>query len=70
MDESLQRAKIDYLVSDDIEERYKSPAYWAHLVLIGNIESITKPREHWLLEVMLIIVLHLPCLWHSKKNQT
>ena len=56
IDESLQNAKIDYLGSSDIEERYKTPAYWAHLVLIGNVESVTRPTDHWLLEVVLILV--------------
>ena len=34
---ALQRAKLDYLKSDAIN---KSPAYWAHLVLIGNTEPL------------------------------
>ncbi|MBE7170761.1 MAG: CHAT domain-containing protein [Williamsia sp.] len=39
-DEALQKAKIDYLENDGIDTRYKTPAYWAHLVLIGNSEPI------------------------------
>ena len=41
-DEALQKAKTDYLESDEIEPGHKTPAYWAHLVLIGD----TAPVEH------------------------
>jgi CHAT domain-containing protein/tetratricopeptide (TPR) repeat protein len=34
-EEALQKAKIDYLKSNEIEKRFKSPNYWAHLVLTG-----------------------------------
>jgi len=35
-DEALQLAKLDYLQSDQFEPRKKTPAFWAHLVLIGD----------------------------------
>ena len=34
---ALQQAKLDYLHSDALN---KSPAYWAHLILIGNTEPV------------------------------
>ena len=56
IDASLQRAKLDYIGRSDIEERYKTPAYWAHLVLIGNTESVSKPAHHIMIEVIVIAV--------------
>jgi CHAT domain-containing protein/Tfp pilus assembly protein PilF len=56
IDESLQKAKIDYLETNEVEERYKNPAYWAHLILIGNFESVVKPTNNWWLETILIVV--------------
>jgi CHAT domain-containing protein/tetratricopeptide (TPR) repeat protein len=35
-DEALQKAKLDLLYSNEIEPRFKTPNYWAHLVFIGN----------------------------------
>ncbi|MBS1575532.1 MAG: CHAT domain-containing protein, partial [Bacteroidetes bacterium] len=44
-DKALQQAKIDLLNSDKIEDRFKTPSYWAHLVLIDTYES-TKVNRH------------------------
>jgi CHAT domain-containing protein len=35
-DVALQRAKLDYLNDESIADRLKTPAYWSHLVLIGD----------------------------------
>jgi CHAT domain-containing protein/tetratricopeptide (TPR) repeat protein len=36
---ALQKAKFDYIQSPEIEKRFKSPKYWAHLVLTGLPEN-------------------------------
>lgn len=46
-DEALQKAKIDYLNSDRISDRFKTPAYWAHLVLIGDSQSLVETGFAW-----------------------
>jgi CHAT domain-containing protein len=46
-DEALQQAKIDYLSSPDTDDRYKAPAYWAHLVLIGNQDAVVAGGWRW-----------------------
>ncbi|MDB5253774.1 MAG: hypothetical protein JWP27_2943, partial [Flaviaesturariibacter sp.] len=38
VDDALASAKRDYLASPRIHPRKKSPAYWAHLVYIGNYQ--------------------------------
>jgi len=47
IDEALQKSKIDYLKSGEIEDRFKNPAYWAHLVLIGDFRAIVQPGFKW-----------------------
>jgi CHAT domain-containing protein len=38
---ALQKAKLDYIQSPEVEKRFKSPNYWAHLVLTGIPEKKT-----------------------------
>ena len=38
-DKALQKAKLDLLNDTEIDPRYKSPDYWAHLLFIGNYEK-------------------------------
>jgi CHAT domain-containing protein len=40
-DVALQQAKLDYLNDGSIPGRLKSPAYWAHLVLIGDTAPLS-----------------------------
>jgi CHAT domain-containing protein/Tfp pilus assembly protein PilF len=59
VDDALRKAKIDYLESNYIEDRYKTPAYWAHLVLIGNVEPVINRKLSWPVEMALIILFIL-----------
>jgi CHAT domain-containing protein/Tfp pilus assembly protein PilF len=49
---SLQKAKLDYIRSPDIEKRFKTPNYWAHLVLTGIPEN--KSGTFWWLWIIII----------------
>ncbi len=35
-DEALQKAKLDYLNDDTIAPNFKTPNFWAHLILVGD----------------------------------
>ena len=48
---ALQQAKLDYLSSDAIN---KSPAYWAHLVLMGDTGPVYARKMNWLWALLLI----------------
>jgi len=48
---ALQQAKLDYLASDAIN---KSPAYWAHLVLMGDTGPVYARKMNWLWALLLI----------------
>ena len=69
VDVALQEAKINYLESNEVDDRYKNPAYWAHLILIGNIDPITKPANNWLVDVALIVFFILVTWWAIKKTR-
>jgi CHAT domain-containing protein len=54
-DEALQKAKIDYLNNNEIDEHFKTPAWWAHLILIGNYQSVAGKGFSW--NIILLAVL-------------
>jgi len=49
---ALQQAKLDYLKSDALN---KSPAFWAHLILIGNTGPVCKPGTPFLWIILLML---------------
>jgi CHAT domain-containing protein len=58
-DEALQKAKIDYLSSSEIDTRFKSPAYWAHLVLIGDQQALVNKSNNWYFLIAVATALSL-----------
>lgn len=56
-DRALQKAKLDYLESNEIDASQKSPAYWAHLIVIGNAQAIGKKTGGWLWIAGIAILL-------------
>jgi CHAT domain-containing protein len=44
---ALQQAKLDYVKSPEIEKRFKTPQYWAHLVLTGVPENKNGISKYW-----------------------
>ena len=67
-DEALQKAKIDYLKTDDIEARFKTPAYWAHLVLIGDHTSLVNSGFRWETLATIILIFFLIIVVIFKKR--
>lgn len=69
-DEALQKAKIDYLNNDDIEDRFKMPAYWAHLILIGDHTSLVAAGFRWNIIIAIsLIILLLMFILFKRKNR-
>ncbi len=62
---ALQRAKLDYIKSSEIEKRFKSPNYWAHLVLTGVPENNTISVV-WLWAVGIISIVSLGIFYYLK----
>jgi CHAT domain-containing protein/Tfp pilus assembly protein PilF len=47
IDIALQKSKIDFLASNEIDARIKTPAFWANLVLIGDYQPVTESPVNW-----------------------
>ena len=72
IDEALQKAKIDYLGTKEVEERFKNPAYWANLILIGDYHAVTHPGINWsqlLVEALVLSALFLFVVWKKLTRQ-
>lgn len=65
--ESLRQTKIDYL-NDDIPERLKSPAYWAHIRLIGTFEKNKSNSRTYLLIIAAVLVLIAGLIYFSRQQ--
>jgi CHAT domain-containing protein len=57
-DIALQKAKLAYLNSAAIEDRFKTPAYWSHLILIGENQAIVQ-HSWWQAAVILLAIIAL-----------
>ncbi len=67
---SLQKAKLDYINSPDIEKKYKSPNYWAHLVLTGIPEKeVSSYAWLWAICISSFLIL-LFYLFVKRKKRT
>ncbi len=62
---SLQKAKLDYIQSPEIEKRFKSPNYWAHLVLTGVPENKTN-LSVWMWAVGIISIVLFGTFYYLK----
>jgi CHAT domain-containing protein len=66
-DKALQLAKIDLLNNKYIDPRFKSPVYWAHLILIGEYESRQQPTQWWWI-AFFILIASIIYLFVKRKN--
>ena len=64
---ALQQAKLDYLHSDALN---KSPAYWAHLVLIGNEDPVCAAGHPFLWMMVLSIAIILLGYWVKRMTRS
>lgn len=71
-DEALQKAKLDYLISE--EGRKLQPEYWAGLILMGNTDAIAiSPHFHWFILSGVLIslcLILLVVLFRKRKRRT
>ncbi|MBN9385272.1 MAG: CHAT domain-containing protein [Chitinophagaceae bacterium] len=62
---ALQQAKLDYLSSDAIN---KSPAFWAHLVLMGDTAPVYAKRTSFLW-ILLLAPVGVIVVWGIKRRR-
>lgn len=67
-DKALQMAKLDFLNSSSTDPRFKTPNYWAHLVLIGDYEPDHK-RSNWPYVALSIVAIMLGYYFLKQKTR-
>ncbi|MES1221615.1 MAG: CHAT domain-containing protein, partial [Bacteroidota bacterium] len=67
-DKALQQAKIDLLNSDRIEQRFKTPNYWAHLILIDNYEADKKVYPTLWIALTIVAAITISLFFFYKKK--
>lgn len=60
-DEALQMAKLDYLNDDSIAPNFKTPGFWAHLILVGDPSPVSKSSStyYWYIFAGILILIIL-----------
>ena len=66
-DKALQQAKIDLLHNNEIDPRFKTPNYWAHLLFIGQYEPERQSSGKWRKVIAVIIVAAIYFFYRRKK---
>ncbi|HXB90738.1 MAG TPA: CHAT domain-containing tetratricopeptide repeat protein, partial [Puia sp.] len=69
---ALQQAKLDYLAGDAVN---KNPAYWSHLILIGNTEQLYKKKYplKWSIVIIclgLVVGVVVFRIWKNGKKKS
>lgn len=67
-DQALQSAKLDLLNSTEIEERYKSPNYWAHIIFIGEYETVSSSLFKWWQIIPILFIIFLWIINYKRKK--
>lgn len=69
--EALQKAKIDFLNDDAIDERLKAPSYWAPFIYVGPVPLQDESTSPFLLIALLLTGLTLTgmILYRSKRRK-
>jgi CHAT domain-containing protein/Tfp pilus assembly protein PilF len=68
-DQALQLAKLDLLNSNEIDQRLKTPNYWAHIIFIGEYESTTSSSFYWWLLLPVFIGISTVIFIIRRKKQ-
>lgn len=55
-DMALQRAKLDLLKDKEIDPRFKTPNYWAHLLFIGDYQPGNQSKNWWWIAAGIIVL--------------
>lgn len=57
-DEALQKAKLDYLEDNTIAPNFKTPNFWAHLILVGDASPISNSKmNYWYIFAGFILLI-------------
>jgi len=56
-DEALHLAKLDLLNANEIDERLKTPNFWAHMIFIGEYEPSSSSSYKWWLIIPVLFYI-------------
>ncbi len=69
-DVALQQAKLDLLKNKEIDPRFKTPNYWAHLLFIGDYQPNNHPKAWWWIAAGIIVLTTVYLfIKHKKKSR-
>ena len=68
-DQALRKAKLDLLESREIEPRFKTPNYWAHLVFIGSYTQQRSSYGIWWIAGAVILAAFVIFIFLKKKSR-
>ncbi|QEC53951.1 CHAT domain-containing protein [Anseongella ginsenosidimutans] len=66
--QALQKARIDYLENPVIDEKLKSPGYWAGFVLLGEINTVPQSHKIFYYFALLLTVLIVVCILRRRNH--
>jgi CHAT domain-containing protein len=65
--QALQKAKTD-LLADESMSQFHSPAYWSHLVFIGDVQEEKSATWLWIVTAGIVAIAALMIIYKRKKN--
>ncbi|HET9744680.1 MAG TPA: CHAT domain-containing protein [Chitinophagaceae bacterium] len=68
-DQALHLAKLDLLNSNEIDERLKTPNFWAHIIFIGEYEPTSSSLFKWQLLIPVLIAIIAMILFLRNKKR-
>ncbi len=69
-DQALHLAKLDLLNSNEIDERLKTPNYWAHIIFIGEYEPIPSSIFRWWYLIPVLFFSAIVFVFLRKRTRT
>jgi len=66
--QALQKAKID-LLADESMSQFHSPAYWSHLIFIGDVQQEKSATWLWIAAVGIVVIIAMVLLYKRKRNK-
>jgi CHAT domain-containing protein len=66
--DALRQAKLDYLQDKATQPAFKLPHYWAHLILIGNLEKPRALSYWWYAGIGLLVLAGIYSFLRRKKS--
>ncbi|TKK71891.1 CHAT domain-containing protein [Ilyomonas limi] len=64
---ALQKAKTD-LLADELMSQFHSPAYWSHLIFIGDVQEEQSAVAWWIVAASIVVISIMIILFYKRKK--